>query len=229
MLRRIDPKALAAAAALTLATCLGVAAQDSGGCTTQGYRDAVHSRESVGADYGTISKDGMLGRYQFDPGTLARMGYMSGAQWTGKDGVFSTQDFLSNKQAQENAFSQYETAAWQELQRNGATQYIGQTMPNGTTITASSLLMGCQFGCKKVTNYLSGGMQCNASTSDGNGVCVQSFMTTGSGYDVSSFTSGQGAAGGGGCGKSDQQSAEDKQKDEESKANQKEWATCSCP
>lgn len=172
------------------------------------YANAVSSFES--SNIATqVNKGGYLGLYQMGGMALSQAGYVSptnsnyGLQWNGTDGIYSTQQFLNNPQAQYNAWTKYEQGNWKLLQANGSTSYIGQTGPNGQPITASGLLFGSQFGAGAVKQYLTHG--CTGSAVDGNGVCVGTLISKGNGYDVSNITgqsdpnsTGGGSSGGGG-------------------------------
>ena len=168
------------------------------------YANAVSSFESTNQAT-QVNKGGYLGLYQMGGMALSQAGYVNetnsnyGLQWNGTDGIYSTQQFLNNPQAQYNAWTKYEQGNWKLLQANGSTQYIGQIGPNGQPITASGLLFGSQFGAGAVKQYLTHG--CTGSAVDGNGVCVGSLINRGNGYDVSNIT-GQSEANSGGGGSS---------------------------
>ncbi|MGY3581397.1 hypothetical protein ACVIGB_000533 [Bradyrhizobium sp. USDA 4341] len=174
------------------------------------YANAVSSFESTN-NAASVNPRGYLGLYQMGGMALTQAGYVSptnsnsNLQWNGTDGIYSTQQFLSNPQAQYNAWTKYEQGNWKLLQANGSTAYIGQTGPDGQPITASGLLMGSQFGAGAVKQYLTNG--CTGSAVDGNGVCVGTMISKGNGYDVSNITgqsdtgsTGGGSSSGGGSG-----------------------------
>jgi len=62
------------------------------------------------------------------------------------------------------------------------------------TVTQSSILFACQFGCAgskaKIAGYVNNGFSCSGTSSarDGNGVCVELYLYRGAGYDVSEIT-----------------------------------------
>jgi hypothetical protein len=189
-------------------------AQDAGGgasqCTQTDFQKAVAQRESSG-DATQVNSAGYMGLYQFGAPALQDLGYAAPGSsngniiWTGKNGITSTSQFLNNPNLQTQVFNDYTTMNTNTINRLGLNQYIGQTLPNGTTVTQSSLLFGCQFGCGKVQKYFSSGGQCNAASSDGNGVCVSQYLSLGSGYDVNGSGS-TGSCGGGGSNSSNQNS-----------------------
>ncbi|WP_349963414.1 acyltransferase [Rhizobium sp. ZPR3] len=124
------------------------------------------------------------GAFQFcDSGTLQRY-------WSG-----SRADFLASPSAQVTAWQGYERSEWAAAQKNGLTNMIGQQVCyQGTcaTITQSSILKACQFGCGaggKLDNLAKAGLDCNAAgTRDGAGTSVCSYLISGAGYNVGCIT-----------------------------------------
>lgn len=125
------------------------------------------------------------GAFQFcDSGTLQ-------TYWTG-----SRQEFLDNHQAQVAAWVKYERSQWSGAQKLGLDSLIGkQVCYNGTcaTITQSSILKACQFGCQgttsKLYNLMKANLDCSAAgTRDGAGTSVCSYMISGAGYNVGCIT-----------------------------------------
>ena len=200
--------ALLSAAAIMLPT-LSLPAQAqtpaSSSCTVKDFGNKVGQRESTD-NYGSISDDDMIGRYQFNEETLHDFEYTvpdsnlkdNVYRWTGKDGINSTADFLANKNVQDRLFEANMARNWKIMQNLGVGQYVGQTLPDGTKITQSGLLAASQFGAGKVSNFFKSGMNCNAGK-DGNGICVAEYMNLAKGYDVSSLT-GQASDAGSECG-----------------------------
>jgi hypothetical protein len=143
------------------------------------YAAKVSSSEG---SFGSVNQFGCVGAFQFCPGTFEQ--YYTG----------SKQSFLNDPSAQIAAFTKYEKDQWALAQKNGLNSLIGkQACFNGTcsTITESSILFACQFGCGangKLANYFASG-DCNArNVKDGNGLSVCSYLQRGSGYDTSCFT-----------------------------------------
>ena len=92
------------------------------------YLDDIAKRESNVGGYGAVNKRSTdLGRYQMSGGTLqdANMKNKSG-QWTGKFGVYSDQDFLKNKEAQEQAMEWYSAKNAKVMKNHKSYNYIGQ-------------------------------------------------------------------------------------------------------
>ena len=151
-------------------------------------------RESSG-NYKAKNRYGYLGKYQMGEAAMVDAGYYKpkriynndwSGQFTGKDGVYSVEDFLNNPQAQENAQIAFKQAQWRYLQNNGATKYLGQTI-NGIKITPAALLGGAHIGGHvKVGDYVSSGGKIDGK--DANGVPVSEYMRKFQDYDVSGIT-----------------------------------------
>ena len=151
-------------------------------------------RESSG-NYKAKNRYGYLGKYQMGESAMVDAGYYKpkrnynndwSGQFTGKDGVYSVEDFLNNKQAQENAQKAFKQAPWRYLQNTGATKYLGQTI-NGIKITPAALLGGAHIGGHvKVGDYVRSGGEIDGK--DANGVPVSEYMRRFQDYDVSGIT-----------------------------------------
>ena len=133
-------------------------------------------------NFATTSPNKCLGAFQFCPGTFES--YYSG----------TSSQFLADPQAQVKAWSKYQQDQYGLAQKNGMTSLVGsQVCSDGqcSTITDSSILMACQFGCGskgKLANYKNGG-DCNAANvKDGNGTSVCTYLKKGAGFDASCFT-----------------------------------------
>ncbi|WP_208598561.1 hypothetical protein [Acetobacter malorum] len=149
--------------------------------------DLVQYAQAVSANEGswsTESSKGCLGAFQFCPGTFEE--YYSGT----KD------QFLHDPQGQVNAYKRYVSDSWRRAQRNGLTSAIGKSVcwQNAcTTITESSVLMACQFGCGsdgKLAHFVKNGYSCTGAfnTADGYGTSVCKYLLTGANYNVSAIT-----------------------------------------
>ncbi|MBD5401413.1 hypothetical protein HDR58_01245 [bacterium] len=152
-------------------------------------------RES-GGNYSSINKYGYLGKYQMGEAAMVDAGYYKKTsriynndwtgQFTGKDGIYNVQDFLNNKQSQENAQKTFKQAQWNQLKAIGADKYIGKEI-NGVKITQSGLLAAAHLkGPGAVKEYL----QSNGKNipKDAFGTSVESYMKKFADYDVSSIT-----------------------------------------
>jgi murein DD-endopeptidase MepM/ murein hydrolase activator NlpD len=145
--------------------------------------DLADFAAAVSASEGTwtsVNQFGCAGAFQFCPATRQR--YFAG----------SRDEFLASPAAQVSAYRRYMADEWRLAARNGFDSLIGrQVCWNGqcATITASSILKACQFGCASrgaLGRYFTSG-DC-AQARDGNGVSVCTYLIRGSGYDVSSIT-----------------------------------------
>jgi hypothetical protein len=170
--------------------------------------DALKSKFESSADgqnYGAINKANGLyfGKYQMGTAALEDMGYikagttksygakglLDSANWTGKDGINSTTDWLNNSAVQEAV-----EPLWQAKQASympsSVKAAMGQQLPGGCgPMTDAAYLMGSHLvGPAGVKAYLDSGGQCgkassgglSADTTDGSGVCVQKYLCAGS-------------------------------------------------
>lgn len=131
-------------------------------------------------NWDSVNQIGCAGAFQFCPDT--RLQY----------DPRSLEEFLASPAAQVSAYRRYVADQWRIATGNGFDSLIGrQVCWNGqcATITASSILKACQFGCASLgalgRYYRTG--DCDAAR-DGNGVSVCTYLIRGSGYDVSSIT-----------------------------------------
>ncbi len=151
------------------------------------FLDALGERESNG-NYGAVNTLGYLGKYQFGELALIDVGYYEPdgtAQndwkpgfWTGKDGVRSKDDFLSDPAAQEGAIRAYMKLQWSYL--GDARAYEGQKV-HGIKITESGLLAAAHLlGAGTVRTFL----QSNGRTvpADAYGTPLAEYFTLFKGY-----------------------------------------------
>ena len=150
-----------------------------------GYAGRVSASEG---NWTSVNQFGCAGAFQFCPETLSR--YYTG----------SRDAFLASPGAQVDAFVRYSKDQWALADRNGLTAAIGKTVCDEkgscATITESSILMACQFGCGtggKLDAYVKNGFNCSGpnNTRDGNGRSVCSYLVRGSGFDVASVSNGK--------------------------------------
>lgn len=137
-------------------------------------------------NFGSVNPYGCVGAFQFCPGTFQN--YSNG---------MSTSQFLASPQAQVQAWTKYEQDQNAIAQKNGLFSEVGQQVCAGgqcATVTDSSILYACQFGCGKggkLYNLTHGSTCDSANVKDGNGVSVCTYLIKGAGYDVSSVTGHQ--------------------------------------
>ena len=161
--------------------------------TLQDFLDALGKRES-GGNYQAFNKYGYAGKYQMGEVALIDAGYYKKSgkynnDWkgtfTGRDNVYSIQDFLNNPAAQENAQLSYKRRQWLYLKAVGADKFAGKFI-NGYVITQSGLLAGAHLkGAGGVIEYLkSNGLK---NPKDAFGTSVESYIKNFGGYDVSAI------------------------------------------
>lgn len=162
--------------------------------TLEDFLNDLGARES-GGNYKSFNRYGYAGKYQMGEAALIDCGYYKKASrnynndwrgsFTGKDGVFSIQDFLNNPAAQENAQIIFKKKQWQYLKAVGADKYIGRII-NGFKITPSGLLAAAHLkGAGAVREYLQS--EGRANPKDAFGTSVESYMKKFAGYDVSTI------------------------------------------
>lgn len=162
------------------------------GKTLHDFLNDLGARES-GGNYRAFNKYGYAGKYQMGEMALVDCGYYKKAsqkynndwsgQFTGKDGIYSINDFLNNPQAQENAQIIFKKKQWAYLKACGAHKYIGNVI-NGYLITPSGLLAGAHLkGAGAVSTYLKSNGVMNEK--DGFGTSIESYMKKFAEYDVS--------------------------------------------
>ena len=110
-----------------------------------------------------INKYGYIGKYQFGEEALVALGYYNRdgtrkndwiGTWTGKDGIFSKEDFLNNSVVQDKAVKQLATLNWQTARNNKLHRFIGETI-NGVTITKAGIIAGMHLkGGKSVIDFI---------------------------------------------------------------------------
>ncbi|MBE7703795.1 MAG: hypothetical protein E7Z89_07085 [Cyanobacteria bacterium SIG28] len=158
---------------------------------------ALGLSESSG-NYGAVNKFNYLGKYQMGEEALSDAGYYKknalnssknntwNGQFTGKDGVYSKNDFLNNHQAQENAIREYMKKQWQYAKHFGHDKYIGKKI-NGIEITPSGLLAGMHLkGVGGVNDYLKNNGK--VTVADGYGTDVSKYLKNFANYDVTEIT-----------------------------------------
>ncbi len=156
------------------------------------WLEEIGKRESSN-NYSAVNKYGYLGRYQMGEGALSDTGYYRGSssgntqEWkgsfTGKNNVYSKEDYLNNPQVQDNAMKEYAKKQWQILQGNGSTKYVGSKI-NGIDITPSGLIAMAHL---KGAGYVGQYVKSNGSDIkyDGFGTSPEEYLKKFGGYDVS--------------------------------------------
>ena len=143
----------------------------------------VESRGNPGA----MNKYGYSGLYGLGTAALQTAGMYTPAEgenvsnnsWQGTVnvpgyGAMTHQQFLNNPGAQTAAMHGVLHSNAQTLEQNGALNYVGKTMPDGTQITMPALLAGAQIaGPTGMLRYL----QTGKSSADGNGTTIPQYIS----------------------------------------------------
>lgn len=141
------------------------------------FAAAVSSSEG---NWTSVNQIGCAGAFQFCPTTRRR--YYPG----------SVESFLASPSTQVSVYRRYMSDEWNLARSNNFVSLIGQQVcfeGQCRTITASSIIYGCQFGCGirgALGRYFRTG-DCDQAR-DGNGVSVCRYLIRGAGYDVSGVT-----------------------------------------
>ena len=155
------------------------------------YASNVSRSEGGWKSVGNVNGVSCYGAFQFCSAKGSPIGGTFSQYYNG-----TPEQFLNDPAAQVAAWQAYEKDSWAQAQRNGLTSAIGQQVcyqGQCATLTQSSLLKACQFGCGKggkLDNFVKGGFNCEApGTKDGAGTSVCKYLIGGSGFDVSCVTS----------------------------------------
>jgi hypothetical protein len=117
------------------------------------FLDALGKKESTD-DYGKENDFGRLGRYQMGESALVDAGYVAKYDkrqdgnfkypWTGKNGIFSKEEFLDDPLAQERAVREYHRVLNGYISHYDLDKHIGKTI-NDVEITPGGLLAGAHL------------------------------------------------------------------------------------
>lgn len=134
------------------------------------YCNVLGARESSN-NYASVNQINFCGRWQFGAGALCDGGYVkpgkknsdlpTPSSWTGKDGVNSLNDWLSNHSAQDSAMAEYTKGHYNQLVHNGSLP-AGSSLPRVAGLLAAAHLLGVGGA----TNFVNG----DNSGADANGV-----------------------------------------------------------
>lgn len=159
--------------------------------TFKDFLKALGIQESPpNGDYKAVNQFGFLGMYQFGESSLVDIGFYKSdstpntndwqnANWTGKDGIRSKQQFLNSPAAQEDAIQLWMAKLFGYI--SSIVQYDGQTI-NGIQITLSGLLAGAHLvGAGRESSWLSAGEPGSVPV-DGNGTKITTYIQKFGGY-----------------------------------------------
>lgn len=160
--------------------------------TYEAFLQALANRESSGRA-SVVNEFGYIGQYQLGESALIDAGYYTPddtnandyrGSFTGKNGVNSLSDFLSDPAVQTQAVSDYQNVLWNQINSRGLQNRIGQTY-QGVTITESGLLAAAHLiGAGGLNQCLNGSGSCT----DANNTTALSYLSQFGGFDVSSIT-----------------------------------------
>lgn len=171
--------------------------------TFEDFLAALAQKESSGR-YSIENYSGYLGKYQMGEYALIDAGYYlrdgTGARrnaegkyidndwigsWTGRKGVSSKADFLSEPDAQEDAIRRHVANLWKQIKALRLDTYEGATI-NGNVITKSGMIGGAHLkGVGGLGSYLKSAGR-NIPT-DGNNTSIEYYVSKFGGYDVEGF------------------------------------------
>ena len=169
--------------------------------TYQDYFDALGFRESSSVPGGVQRYDiknpfGFIGKYQFGAAALQDRGYspVVGSDsyllrnndwvgnWSGKNGIYSKQDYLNNGPVQEIIIEEWHKVLWRRIELNDLAKYDGQIL-NGVPITISGMLAASHLlGTGGLRSFLQSGAV--TSRGDGFGTTAYDYMTHFEGYET---------------------------------------------
>ncbi len=156
------------------------------------FMDALGHRESSD-NYQKISKYGYLGRYQFGEAALEELGYFKKTkkywgpknhwvgEWTGKNNIFSKEDFLNSHLVQDIAAKELFLINWRYIRHKGLHDFIGKEV-QGIKITKSGLIAGVHLlGVGGLYDFLIHQKQ----VKDGLGTEIQEYLLAFNKYKLS--------------------------------------------
>jgi hypothetical protein len=178
--------------------------------TFEDFLAALAQKESSGR-YGIENYSGYLGKYQMGEHALIDAGYYLRdgtdarrnadgkyvdndwiGHWTGRKGVKSKGEFLSDPDAQEDAIRRHVANLWKQIRALRLDSYEGATI-NGIVITKSGMICGAHLkGVGGLKTYLKSAGR-NIPT-DGNNTSIEFYVSTFGGYDIEGFLKDAGDA-----------------------------------
>ncbi|XP_037043427.1 uncharacterized protein LOC119079544 [Bradysia coprophila] len=111
-------------------------------------------RES-GGDPTCVNEYGFMGLYQMGQPALQDVGYINNrGGWTGKDGIWSRDDFLNKPNIQTRAIRAYHNIVWNRYLPEYVRESVWRVI-NGVTLTMSGLIAGAHLvGHKRLAEYV---------------------------------------------------------------------------
>jgi hypothetical protein len=149
-----------------------------------------------GGDYQSVNSLNFLGAYQFGEAALTDLGYVrydgnaydndySGG-FTGKHGVRSKQDFLTNKPTQDKAAQQWMRLMWKYIGQHKIQHYAGRKV-GGKVLTSSGMLAAAHLlGPGALKEWIKSDGRANLR--DPYGTPITLYINKFGGYDVPFIT-----------------------------------------
>lgn len=157
------------------------------------FKQALRQRESTD-DYQEINHLGYAGAYQFGELALIDLGYYTRdgtgandwnpANFTGKDGINSIQDFLNNPGVQDAAADAWFKLLWRYIRNRDLEFYNKQTL-NGVELSITGMIGGAHLvGVGGLETFLDSGG--TIVPSDGNGTPITEYLNLFRNYNAPS-------------------------------------------
>ena len=151
---------------------------------TAQMKASLGASESDNNQYAPANSQGKIGQYQMGQSALQDAGYTTGAGgsknpgtwgWTGKDGVYSYQDYLKNADAQNTSFNNFAISNRNILVNNGVINN------NTTPEQEAGFILAAHLGGAKGTSDYFNRVQSNSSyiPTDSNGTSIVNYYQLG--------------------------------------------------
>lgn len=145
-----------------------------------------------GGDYQSVNTLNFIGAYQFGEAALTDLGYVRydgnaydnnyGGGFTGKGGVRSVRDFLTNQKEQDRAAQDWMKLMWSYIELNRIDHYEGYRVGD-TTLTASGMLAASHLlGAGALKEFIETNGQ--ADLRDPYGTPLKQYINQFGGYSV---------------------------------------------
>ena len=168
------------------------------------FKNDLASKESSSRT-NVVNQFGYMGKYQMGKKALEEIGVYEPVEgekqskdykgtFTGKFGITSTTNFLSNVSAQESAMDALQRAQWRQIQRRNLESYSNMDIcyfdgvtTNSVHVTDSGMLAGAHLlGSGNLAKFLRS--EGKTIPKDGNGVPITAYMKKFGGYNIEEVT-----------------------------------------
>jgi len=118
------------------------------------FYEALAWRESRN-DQHCVNQFGFMGLYQMGMEALQDVGYVNSSHaWTGKNGIFSLQNFLDSRHEQNHAIREYHRLVWNNYLGSDVRGAVGRNI-GGVNVTVSGIIAGAHLvGCDGVSEFI---------------------------------------------------------------------------